>query len=79
MKKRDWVILGFISSVIWFFGGLILFLVVGNNLVPTPIFAFAGALGYFISWWLIGWPIFNHFQSQKQKCLRKQVNEINIS
>jgi len=76
LKKRDWIILGFISSIIWFFGGLILFLVVGNNLVPTPIFAFAGALGYFISWWLIGWPIFN---LKNKKRLRKQVNEINIS
>jgi len=58
LKKRDWIILGFISSVIWFFGGLILFLVVGNNLVPAPILAFAGALSYFISWWLIGWRFF---------------------
>jgi len=40
------------------FGGLILFLVVGNNLVPAPILAFAGALSYFISWWLIGWRFF---------------------
>ena len=76
MKKRDWVILGFISSVIWFFGGLILFLVVGNNLVHTPILAFAYALVYFISWWLIGWPIFNLINKKR---LRKQINEINIS
>jgi len=76
LKKRDWVILGFIGSVSFFFTGLILFLVLGNNLVPTPIFAFAGALGYFISWWLIGWPIFNLINKKR---LRKQVNEINIS
>ena len=53
-RKKDWIFLGFFSSIIGFLVYLLLNVAFGTYSVTTPIFAFAYSLAWFITWSTLG-------------------------
>jgi len=67
-RKKDWIFLGFFSSIIGFLVHLLLNVALGTYSVTTPLFAFAYSLAWFIMWSTVG----HHFI---QKKIRKKKSE----
>jgi len=68
-RKKDWIFLGFFSSIIGFLVYLILNVAFGTYSVTTPLYAFACSLGWFITWSTVG-PYF--FQKRIRKKSEKK-------
>ena len=71
MEKREWIFLGAFYSVIIFFTFLLISWVMKNFQLITFIYAFAGALGSFITWSTVGYYFF-------QKKIRKKKTKFEI-